>query len=59
MITYPEHIQVMAIKGLPYDIKPDILLGMNLSYKLLVAHIAVRWEVGKINGILQPPEGRL
>lgn len=59
MITYPEHIQVMAIQRLAYDIKPDILLGVNLGYELLVANIAVRWEVGKIDGILQPPEGRV
>ena len=58
MITYSEHVQIMAIKCLAYDIKPDILLGMNLGYELLVANIAVRWEVGKIDGILQPTEVR-
>lgn len=58
MITYPEDIKVMAIQRFAYDIKPDILLGMNLGYELLVANIAVRWEVRKVDGVLQPTEGR-
>lgn len=57
MLTYSEHIQIMAIERLAYDIKPDILLGMDLSHQLLMAYIAVRREVGKIDGILQQREG--
>lgn len=56
MITYSEHIQIVAIQRLAYDVKPDILLGVDLSHQLLVASIAVRREVGKIDGILQQRE---
>ena len=57
LITYSEHIQIMAIQRLAYDIKPHVLLGMDLSHQLLVAYIAVRWKVGKINGILKQNKG--
>ena len=57
MVTYSEHIQIMAIQRLAYDIKPDILLGVDLSHQLLVASIAVRREVGKIDRILQHRQG--